>query len=109
MCETQFCYQKWVETCQVCKKAVCANHLQHSTHDADFPFAAPKRVSAMSASVTSVIQHTYYTIELIVFYIMVSSFTQSCYCRFFITSYVSEPIVLQTIFLTIIIIIIIQR
>ncbi len=25
---------------------------------------------------------------------MVSSFTQSCYCRFFITSYVSEPIVL---------------
>ena len=40
---------------------------------------------------------------------MVSSFTQSCYCRFFITTSVSEPIVLQTILLTIIIIIIIQR
>ena len=67
MCATQFCYQKWVEPCQVCNKAVCDNHLEHSTHEIEFPIAAPQRVSTLSASVTSVIQHTCYTIELIVF------------------------------------------
>ena len=67
LCEALCCSQNWVEPCDVCKKAYCANHLDHSTHAADFSIAAPQRVSAVSSSVASVIQRKHYTIELIIF------------------------------------------